>query len=77
MACGVRAENQARQGDADLRGRDVAIELLGVLEHRQQPRREDVSILGHPPQPAPARAHGGELGRDVQRRQQDEQDDDP
>ena len=72
----VRAQDQARQGDADLRRRDVPIELLGILEHRQDPRREDIAIFSHPPQPAPPRTHRGELGRHIKPRQQDECDDD-
>ena len=72
----VRAQDQARQGDADLRRRDVPIELLGILEHRQHPGREDVAIFSHPPQPAPPRTHRGEFGGHIKPRQQDECDDD-
>ena len=74
---GVGAENQAREGDADLGGSDVAIERVRVFEDRQHPRRERVAVLGQPSQPAPARAHDGELRRHEQRRQQDQQGDDP
>ncbi len=74
---GVGAENQAGEGDADLRGGDVAVERVRVLEDGQHPGREGVAVLGQPSQPAPARAHDGELRRHEQRRQQDQQGDDP
>ena len=74
---GVGAENQAGEGDADLRGGDVAVERVRVFEDGQNPGGERVSVLGQPAQPAPARAHGGELRRHEQRRQQDQQGDDP
>ena len=74
---GVGAENEAGEGDADLRGGNVAIERVRVLEDRQHPRREGIAVLGQPSQPAPARAHDGELRRHEQRRQQDQQGDDP
>ena len=74
---GVGAENQAGKGDADLRGSDVAVERMRVFEDGQNPGSEGVSVLGKPSQPAPARAHDGELRRHEQRRQQDQQGDDP
>ena len=74
---GVRAEDQAGEGDADLRRGDVAVERVRVFEDGQNPGRKGVSVLRQPSQPAPARAHDGELRRDEQRRQQDQQGDDP
>ena len=74
---GVGAEDQAGEGDADLGGGDVAIERVRVFDDRQHPGGERVAVLGQPSQPAPARAHDGELRRDEQRRQQDQQGDDP
>ena len=72
----VGAEDQARERDADLRDRDVAIELVRVLDDRQDPGGQGVAVLRQPPQPAAAGADGGELRGHVQARQQDEKDND-
>ena len=74
---GVGSENQAAERDADLRGGDVAVERMRVFEDGQNPGRQAIAVLGQPSQPAPARAHDGELRRHEQRRQQDQQGDDP
>ena len=73
---GVRAERHARQRDADLRRGDVAGEPLGVLDDRQQPGRDRVAVLAHPPQPAAADPDRPELGGHVQPGQPDQQQDD-
>ena len=62
----VRAEDQARERDADLAGGDVAIERLGRLEHRQQPGGERIAVGGQLLDAAAPDADGGELGGDVQ-----------
>jgi hypothetical protein len=48
-----------------------------VFDNGKDPRGESVAVLGKPPQPASARAHDGEFRRHEQRRQQDQQGDDP
>ncbi len=73
----VGAENQAAEGDANLRGGNIAVERVRVFDNGQDPRGESVAVLGKPPQPASARAHDGEFRRHEQRRQQDQQGDDP
>ena len=54
----VGAEDQAGEGDPDLRSCNVAVEGLRALEHGEDPRSQDVAILREPPQPAPPRADG-------------------
>ncbi len=72
----VRAQDQARQGNADLRRGDVPIEGVAVFDDRQEACRERVAVLGQSPQAAAADAHGGKFSRDVQGREQNQQDDD-
>ena len=76
--CGlaVGAENQARERDADLRGGDVPIELVRILDERKQARRQRASVLGEAPQPAATHADGRELSSHVEGREQNQQDDD-
>jgi hypothetical protein len=54
----VGAEDQAGEGDPDLRGSNVSVEGLRALDHGQNTRGQDVAILREPPQPAPPRADG-------------------
>ena len=72
----VGAKDQAGEGDADLRDRDVAIELVRVLDHRQDARGQGVAILRQAPQAAAASADGRELRGHVQARQEDQKEDD-
>ena len=72
----VGAEDQAGQGDADLAGRDVGVELSRVADERRQAHRQEVAVLRHLADPAAPDADRRELRRDVQRRQDGEDDDD-
>ena len=72
----VGAKNQAGKGDADLRDRDVAIELVRVLDDRQDAGGQGVAVLREAPQAAAAGADGRELRGHVQARQKDQKEDD-
>ena len=72
----VGAGHQARQRDADLRGRDVAVELAGVFEDREGPRRQQMPVFGHPAEPAAPGSHRREFSGDVEGREQNQQQDD-
>ena len=72
----IRAEDQARERDANLRGRDVAIELTRILDDREQAAGQRVAVLRHPPQAAATHADRRELSRHVEGREQDQQADD-
>ena len=65
---GIRAEHEARDGDPDLAGGNVAIERGRRLEDRHQPAGEAVALLGQLADPASAGADGGEFGGHVARR---------
>ena len=60
----------------DLRGGNVAVELPGTLEDRQDAGGQHIAVFRQPAQPAAPRADRRELRRHVQRRQQDQEDDD-
>ena len=72
----VGAKNQAGKSDADLRDRDVAIQLVRVLDDRQDAGGQGVAVLREAPQPAAAGADGRELRGHVQARQKDQEEDD-
>ena len=72
----VGAEDQAGEGDADLAGGDVGVELAGVADERRQAQGQEVAVLGHLADPAAPDADRRELRRDVERRQDGEDDDD-
>ena len=69
----IRAEDQTRERDADLRGADVAIERGWRLDKGQEQARGPATVLREPPDPAPAHPDRPELRRHVQRVGEDEQ----
>ena len=71
----VCAQDQARQRDPYLGYGNVAIELTGILDNGQDPGGERVAVLGQPTKPAPPGPYRGEFGCYIQRRQEDQEDD--
>ena len=64
----VHAEAEARERDAELRGRDVAILARRRGQHVEQPSREAIAGAGALLERRPRRRDQRELRRDEQRR---------
>ena len=43
----IDAQHDARQGDADLAGGDIVVQLVRILQHRQQGSGQSVAFFGH------------------------------
>ncbi len=76
-ACAYSAEDQAGERNADLRGGDVPVERVRIFDDRQHASGQSASVFSEPSQPASAGADRGELRGHEERRQQDQQGDDP
>jgi len=76
LRLGVRAEREAAERDAHLAGRDVAVEQVRVVHHRQQQARQPAAALRQPADPVSPRAHHAELAGDVEGVDEDQEDND-
>ncbi len=73
---GICAEDQARKGDANLRDRDIPIELGRLVDEGHQAAGKPIAVLTQPLHPAAPDADRAELGGHVQGVNQDQDEDD-
>ncbi len=72
----VGTEDQAGKRDTNLGDGNVAVELARIVDDRKNPRGQRMTVFRQSPEPAASNADRGKLSRDIQRRQEDQQDDD-